>query len=55
MPALWQLWCRTRRQLLAVLSDRERETLVLRVALGLSAAETAQAVQSTPRAVRVGA
>ncbi len=40
-------------RLLAVLSDRERETLVLRVALGLSAAETAQAVQSTPGAVRV--
>jgi RNA polymerase sigma-70 factor (ECF subfamily) len=36
-----------------VLPDRERETLVLRVALGLSAAETAQAVQSTPGAVRV--
>jgi RNA polymerase sigma-70 factor (ECF subfamily) len=40
-------------RLLAVLSDRERETLVLRVALGFSAAETAQAVQSTPGAVRV--
>ena len=40
-------------RLLAVLSDRERETLVLRVALGLSAAETARAVQSTPGAVRV--
>ena len=40
-------------RLLAVLSDRQRETLVLRIALGLSAAETAQAVQSTPGAVRV--
>ncbi len=40
-------------RLLALLSDRERKTLVLRVVLGLSAAETAQAVQSTPGAVRV--
>jgi RNA polymerase sigma-70 factor (ECF subfamily) len=40
-------------RLLSVLSDRERETLVLRVAIGLSAAETAQVVRSTPGAVRV--
>jgi RNA polymerase sigma-70 factor, ECF subfamily len=40
-------------RLLAVLPDRQRETLVLRVGMGLSAAETAEAVQSTPGAVRV--
>jgi RNA polymerase sigma-70 factor (ECF subfamily) len=40
-------------RLLAVLTDRERETLLLRVAIGLSAAETAQVVRSTPGAVRV--
>jgi RNA polymerase sigma-70 factor, ECF subfamily len=40
-------------RLLAVLSDRQRETLVLRVGMGLSAAETAEIVQSTPGAVRV--
>jgi RNA polymerase sigma-70 factor (ECF subfamily) len=40
-------------RLLAVLSDRQRETLVLRVVIGLSAAETAQIVGSTPGAVRV--
>ncbi|MGH3870130.1 MAG: RNA polymerase sigma factor ShbA [Pseudonocardiaceae bacterium] len=40
-------------RLLAVLSDRQREILVLRVAIGLSAAETAQVVRSTPGAVRV--
>ncbi|HZS20645.1 MAG TPA: RNA polymerase sigma factor ShbA [Pseudonocardiaceae bacterium] len=40
-------------RLLGVLSDRQRETLVLRVGMGLSAAETAEVVQSTPGAVRV--
>jgi RNA polymerase sigma-70 factor (ECF subfamily) len=40
-------------RLLAVLSDRQREILVLRVGMGLSAAETAQVVGSTPGAVRV--
>jgi RNA polymerase sigma-70 factor, ECF subfamily len=40
-------------QLLAVLSDRQREVLVLRVVMGLSAEETAQVVRSTPGAVRV--
>jgi RNA polymerase sigma-70 factor, ECF subfamily len=40
-------------RLLAVLSARQRETLVLRVGMGLSAAETAEVVQSTPGAVRV--
>lgn len=40
-------------RLLAVLSDRQRETLVLRVGMGLSAAETAEVVQSTPGAVRI--
>ena len=40
-------------QLLAVLSNRQREVLVLRVVMGLSAVETAQVVQSTPGAVRV--
>jgi RNA polymerase sigma-70 factor (ECF subfamily) len=41
------------RALLAYLSPHQQEVLVLRVAVGLSAEETAQAVQSTPGAVRV--
>ncbi len=40
-------------RLLTVLPDRQREILVLRVVLGLSAEETAAAVGSTPGAVRV--
>ena len=40
-------------RLLALLPDRHRETLVLRVGMGLSAAETAEVVRSTPGAVRV--
>ncbi|MGW4112220.1 RNA polymerase sigma factor ShbA [Actinosynnema sp. NPDC004786] len=40
-------------RLLDVLPDRQREILVLRVVLGLSAEETADAVGSTPGAVRV--
>ncbi|MFD1149606.1 sigma-70 family RNA polymerase sigma factor [Saccharothrix hoggarensis] len=40
-------------RLLGVLPDRQREILVLRVVLGLSAEETAQVVDSTPGAVRV--
>ncbi|HEY2764059.1 MAG TPA: RNA polymerase sigma factor ShbA [Pseudonocardiaceae bacterium] len=40
-------------RLLAVLSDRQREILLLRVVIGLSAAETAQVVRSTPGSVRV--
>lgn len=40
-------------QLLRRLPDRQREILVLRVAVGLSAEETAAAVGSTPGAVRV--
>jgi RNA polymerase sigma-70 factor, ECF subfamily len=40
-------------RLLDVLPDRQREILVLRVVLGLSAEETAEAVGSTPGAVRV--
>jgi RNA polymerase sigma-70 factor (ECF subfamily) len=39
--------------LLAHLTPRQREVLVLRLAVGLSAEETAQAVRSTPGAVRV--
>lgn len=39
--------------LLDVLSDQQREILVLRVCVGMSAAETAQALGSTPGAVRV--
>lgn len=39
--------------LLAHLTHRQREVLVLRLAVGLSAEETAQAVRSTPGAVRV--
>jgi RNA polymerase sigma-70 factor (ECF subfamily) len=39
--------------LLTVLTERQREVLVLRVAVGLSAEETAASVGSTPGAVRV--
>ena len=39
--------------LLAHLTPRQREVLVLRLAVGLSAEETAQAIRSTPGAVRV--
>lgn len=39
--------------LLQHLTPRQREVLVLRIAVGLSAEETAQAVGSTPGAVRV--
>ena len=39
-------------RLLAVLSDLQREILVLRVVVGLGAAETAEVVRSTPGAVR---
>jgi len=39
--------------LLKHLTPRQREVLVLRLAVGLSAEETAQAVRSTPGAVRV--
>lgn len=41
------------RELLDTLNDRQREVVVLRVAVGLSAEDTAQAVRSTPGAVRV--
>jgi RNA polymerase sigma-70 factor (ECF subfamily) len=41
------------RVLLAHLTPRQQEVLVLRVAVGLSAEETAEAVGSTPGAVRV--
>lgn len=40
-------------ELLHLLTPRQREVLVLRIAVGLSAEETAQAVGSTPGAVRV--
>lgn len=40
-------------RLLHLLTARQREVLVLRIAVGLSAEETAQAVGSTPGAVRV--
>ena len=39
-------------RLLTVLSDLQREILVLRVVVGLGAAETAEVVRSTPGAVR---
>lgn len=39
--------------LLKVLPDKQREIVVLRVVVGLSAEETADAVDSTPGAVRV--
>lgn len=40
-------------ELLGLLTPRQREVLVLRIAVGLSAEETAAAVRSTPGAVRV--
>jgi RNA polymerase sigma-70 factor (ECF subfamily) len=40
-------------KLLAVLPDKQREILILRVVVGMSAEETAEAVGSTPGAVRV--
>ncbi len=40
-------------RLLDMLPDKQREILVLRVVVGLSAEETAEAVGSTPGAVRV--
>lgn len=40
-------------ELLAALPDKQREIVVLRVVVGLSAEETADAVGSTPGAVRV--
>lgn len=40
-------------QLLAVLPEKQREILTLRIVVGLSAEETAEAVGSTPGAVRV--
>nr|BFE49723.1 sigma-70 family RNA polymerase sigma factor [Saccharothrix mutabilis subsp. capreolus] len=40
-------------RLLALLPAKQREILVLRVVVGLSAEETAEAVESTPGAVRV--
>jgi RNA polymerase sigma-70 factor (ECF subfamily) len=40
-------------RLLGVLADKQREIVVLRVMVGLSAEETAAAVGSTPGAVRV--
>lgn len=40
-------------QLLQILPPKQREILLLRVVLGLSAEETAQAMESTPGAVRV--
>lgn len=44
---------RRMRQLLSVLPDKQREILVLRLVVGMSAEETADAVGSTPGAVRV--
>jgi RNA polymerase sigma-70 factor (ECF subfamily) len=40
-------------ELLKVLPAKQREIVVLRVVVGLSAEETAEAVGSTPGAVRV--
>lgn len=40
-------------RLLHMLPDKQREILVLRIVVGLSAEETAEAVGSTPGAVRV--
>ena len=41
------------RVLLAHLTPRQREVLVLRLAVGVSAEQTAEAIGSTPGAVRV--
>ena len=40
-------------ELLEILPDKQREILILRVVVGLSAEETAESVGSTPGAVRV--
>jgi RNA polymerase sigma-70 factor (ECF subfamily) len=40
-------------ELLSVLPEKQREILILRVVVGLSAEETAEAVGSSPGAVRV--
>jgi RNA polymerase sigma-70 factor (ECF subfamily) len=40
-------------KLLSVLPDKQREILILRIVVGMSAEETAEAVGSTPGAVRV--
>ncbi len=40
-------------RLLATLPEKQREILILRVVVGMSAEETAEAVGSTPGAVRV--
>jgi RNA polymerase sigma-70 factor (ECF subfamily) len=40
-------------KLLSVLPEKQREVLILRVVVGMSAEETAEAVGSTPGAVRV--
>ena len=40
-------------RLLAVLPEKQREILILRVVVGMSAEETAEAVGSTAGAVRV--
>jgi RNA polymerase sigma-70 factor (ECF subfamily) len=40
-------------KLLAVLPEKQREILTLRIVVGMSAEETAEAVGSTPGAVRV--
>jgi RNA polymerase sigma-70 factor (ECF subfamily) len=44
---------RRMKQLLDILPDKQREIVVLRVVVGLTAEETAEAVGSTPGAVRV--
>lgn len=44
---------RRMRELLSVLPDKQREVLVLRLVVGMSAEETAEAVGSTSGAVRV--
>jgi RNA polymerase sigma-70 factor (ECF subfamily) len=40
-------------RLLATLPDKQREIIILRVVVGMSAEEVAEAVGSTPGAVRV--
>lgn len=51
--AIWEELAGRMTELLGILPAKQREILVLRVVVGLSAEETAEAVGSTPGAVRV--
>ncbi|MCA1656027.1 MAG: sigma-70 family RNA polymerase sigma factor, partial [Pseudonocardiaceae bacterium] len=51
--AMQQDLSRRMKDLLDVLPDKQRDIVLLRVVVGLSAEETAEAIGSTPGAVRV--